>query len=594
MKKFKIWTYICLCSAILFSLVNINFAFNVSVFAFPLSAVISAFLVYFAYFKLFAKWEYKDARVVKKLMEYMPFVFLAAFILRRAGGIMNPDFSLVGVVPYWYDVICVLLWTVNFISCQGSLYFLNDKRIKNLNEKWQKITKDSSSDKSFKKLFFEVIDWVDAIVQAVCMVLLFQIFILQLYVIPSESMVPEFLVKDRVVVFKTASGPKFPLSDVGLPTLKDYKRGDIVVFRNPHYDNSRKSEVKNFVSQLVYMLTFTTVNLNVDENGQLKADPLVKRITGVPGEQLMMQDGILYSRTQDSPTFTPVKEDALWAEWNVAGIPESTKKDIIDIPLTEEQYKTMLEVEDLRNNLDLVQVASECREIAQSFTQIRNRQNFNGKLPASADIPRLFSNEELTMYNLFSNDMSITLKLLSVTGGAEWFTNFLTSWISATPKDNLYDQAMFKLDVMAKLELGKLILRNAELNLEGATSNQRRSDPVRQAALDMGNKLYMYSVLNNSRNMPIFPANDANGNPQFIPEHNYFMMGDNRFNSLDMRHSYSEKLIPISEADSTSLYYYSSVEPQYVSRERILGNPVLRFLPLSRFGVPGLTGEKSK
>ena len=110
MKKFKIWTYICLCSAIIFSLVNINFAFNVSVFAFPLSAAISAFLVYFAYFKLFPKWEYNDARVVKKLIEYMPFVFLAAFILRRAGGIMNPDFSLMGVVPYWYDVVCVLLW----------------------------------------------------------------------------------------------------------------------------------------------------------------------------------------------------------------------------------------------------------------------------------------------------------------------------------------------------------------------------------------------------------------------------------------------------------------------------------------------------
>ena len=132
MKKFKIWTYICLCSAIIFSLVNINFAFNVSVFAFPLSAVISAFLVYFAYFKLFPKWEYNDARVVKKLIEYMPFVFLAAFILRRAGGITNPEFSLVGEVPYWYDVVCVLLWTVNFISCQGSLYFLNDKRISKL------------------------------------------------------------------------------------------------------------------------------------------------------------------------------------------------------------------------------------------------------------------------------------------------------------------------------------------------------------------------------------------------------------------------------------------------------------------------------
>jgi signal peptidase I len=109
----------------------------------------------------------------------------------------------------------------------------------------------------------------------------------------------------------------------------------------------------------------------------------------------------------------------------------------------------------------------------------------------------------------------------------------------------------------------------------------------------MGNKLYFYSVLNNFRNMPIFPANE-NGKPQYIPENNYFMMGDNRFNSLDMRHSYEEKLIPISNVDSASFFYYSSVDPQYVSNQRILGTPILRFLPLDRFGIPGLTGEKSK
>ena len=586
-KKFLIFNVLTIIFSILFSFFQLSFEKDISLVAFPLSIIFSMVMAFVFVKKIYFDKNLHFISVIKKLYQYVPFVMLCAFVFRRAGN---------EGTAYWYDVVTVLLWILVLVFSIIALHYLSEKRLYAKNPVFADLQSQYPKVKytGGKKVLFEILDWVDAFVQAAFTVVLINIFVFQLYEIPSESMVPEFLVKDRVVVFKTASGPKFPLSDVGLPTLKDYKRGDIVVFRNPHYDNSRKSEVKNFVSQLVYMLTFTTVNLNVDENGQLKADPLVKRITGVPGEQLMMQDGILYSRTQDSPTFSPVKEDALWAEWNVAGIPESTKKDIIDVTLTEEQYKTMLEVEDLRNNLDLAQVASECREIAQSFTQIRNRQNFNGKLPASADIPRLFSNEELTMYNLFSNDMSITLKLLSVTGGAEWFSNFLTSWISATPKDNLYDQAMFKLDVMAKLELGKLILRNAELNLEGATSNQRRSDSVRQAALDMGNKLYMYSVLNNSRNMPIFPANDANGNPQFIPEHNYFMMGDNRFNSLDMRHSYSEKLIPISEADSTSLYYYSSVEPQYVSRERILGNPVLRFLPLSRFGVPGLTGEKSK
>ena len=81
MKKFNIWTYICLSSAILFSLFNINFSFNVSMLAFPISGIGCGFLVYYAYFKLFKNWEYKDARIVRKLVEYIPFIFLAAFML---------------------------------------------------------------------------------------------------------------------------------------------------------------------------------------------------------------------------------------------------------------------------------------------------------------------------------------------------------------------------------------------------------------------------------------------------------------------------------------------------------------------------------
>ena len=71
--------------------------------------------------------------------------------------------------------------------------------------------------------------------------------------------------------------------------------------------------------------------------------------------------------------------------------------------------------------------------------------------------------------------------------------------------------------------------------------------------------------------MPVFPANKADGSASYIPANCYFMMGDNRFNSLDMRHSYDEKLVPLTKMDRYSVTYYSNIAPQVVNKKYILG-----------------------
>ena len=84
--------------------------------------------------------------------------------------------------------------------------------------------------------------------------------------------------------------------------------------------------------------------------------------------------------------------------------------------------------------------------------------------------------------------------------------------------------------------------------------------------------------------MPVFAANHAEGNPQYLPEKCFFMMGDNRFNSLDLRHSMEQTKKPLSTYDKMSVEYYSMMAPQYINQKYIIGSPIYKFWPLGRQG----------
>lgn len=520
-----------------------------------------------------------------KALQYLPYALLLSFITLRAGAAGR---------PYWLDFLQVALWCVVFFTRMVAVHTLNTDSAHPVAAK-----SPLSKNLTPRRILIEIADWADALVQAVFMVLLIQIFIFQLYVIPSESMVPSFLVGDRVVVTKFTGAPRFPLSDVGLPPIKTYKRGDVVVFRNPHYTIDRNSEVKGVLSQIIYMLTLTTVNLNKDERGEVKYDPLVKRICGVPGERLMMQDGVLYRSTIDSKKFTRVKEDEKFARWDLNGESPAIKSKIREFPLGRGQYshyKSILAVEAARRALNTQEAKSTCRALSLAFSALAKKSE--GKsAPFALDLncDTLFFDYKKNVALLLQNDA--------------WFKSFLCDWIDKTElaqkaylegvdtalaEDeisdevpdtlDLYKTARYKLNLLSKLSVGKLYLRYAELLQKKATAEEVARDEALMTALFEAEELAFYIQTQDQRNLCIFPP-DREGAHQYIARDHFFMMGDNRYNSLDMRHSYSQQSQKLTDFDDYSIVYKTNLEPRAVDKKWILGSALVRFWPLGRVGA---------
>lgn len=139
-------------------------------------------------------------------------------------------------------------------------------------------------------------EWADAIIFATVAASLIRGFLIEAYMIPTGSMERSLLVGDFLFVSKLNYGPRIPMTPLAfpfahhtmpltggkayselikvpykrLPGFQDIKRNDVVVFNYP-------------------MEADAPFNRPVD-----KRENYIKRAVGIPGDELMMKEGVLY------------------------------------------------------------------------------------------------------------------------------------------------------------------------------------------------------------------------------------------------------------------------------------------------------------
>jgi signal peptidase I len=151
-----------------------------------------------------------------------------------------------------------------------------------------------------------VFDWLGAFLWAAGVVLLINQYLFQAYRIPSGSMIDTLLIGDHIFVNKIIYGPEL-LPGLGkLPSPVKPKRNDIIIFENPKYIS--QGTAFDIAQRIIYMLTLSFVDIDLDENGQPKAHFLIKRAVGMGGDRFVSDLGNMKIRFAGDSQWTSEAE----------------------------------------------------------------------------------------------------------------------------------------------------------------------------------------------------------------------------------------------------------------------------------------------
>ncbi len=476
-------------------------------------------------------------------------------------------------------------------------------------------------------------DWVDIILQAVLIVMLINQFLFQMYVIPSESMVPTFLKGDMVVVDKLIYGSQIPLTQWKLSSPCSAKIGDVVVYLNPETYN-KESDVyfKNIFARIfqpfLYRLSFTRIDIDKKENGDPKERFIVKRLIAENGEKICILNDEVYKKKEnqnwekmsvsakeygnvdlyyennigmDAQKMTPEIRSLL----NMAQESFSDKMSNKSVLLEKLKNEKTVFLAHLNNDDKLLDLTNKLYEYLQEnrayFEQVKN----------SIIIP-FFINSEKAYYQLSEVDYGENEKKLKA-GLAELgfvavyrvLANIyeelrsinisqliINDGISSKGDDSPYTGYMKVLNAIYKSEVLILLntfLKNEEINFKIIDKDNLEMLKFLSIYIDGFEMVSRLPSWTNPEFYSFFELRNFADYPEkgFIPKDEYFLLGDNRYNSLDCRFGNKSKVFSL-DSDDNGLFVKKvnlSWDAHTINEDFILGKARVTYFPFNRMRI---------
>jgi signal peptidase I len=164
-----------------------------------------------------------------------------------------------------------------------------------------------------------LVDWLEAFLWAVVVVLIINQYLAQAYVIPSGSMKDTLQLQDRIFVNKLIYGPELVPGALKVSGFTTPERNEVVIFENPTYIS--KGPLFDTLQRIIYMLTFSMVDIDQTAEGEPKPHFLIKRAVGTGGDRLQFRKGELYMRP---PGFGSWMHEERFRE--LAGFPDPSRR----------------------------------------------------------------------------------------------------------------------------------------------------------------------------------------------------------------------------------------------------------------------------